>query len=54
MSDSLDPDQARRFVLKTGGTLVHVKSIAECSTGGFCNIFRPALSGAFCNTFDLH
>ena len=29
-------------VLKTGGSLVQVESIAECSTG------------AFCNTFDLH
>ena len=29
-------------VLKTGGSLVQVKSIAECS------------NGAFCNTFDLH
>ena len=28
-------------VLKTGGSLVQVKSIAECS-------------GAFCNSFDLH
>ena len=28
--------------LKTGGSLVQVKSIAECSTG------------AFCNTFELH
>ena len=28
-------------VLKTGGSLVQVKSIAECS-------------GAFCKTFDLH
>ena len=29
-------------VLKTGGSLLQVESIAECSTG------------AFCNTFDLH
>ena len=29
-------------VLKTGGSLMQVKSIAECS------------SGVFCNTFDLH
>ena len=29
-------------VLKTGGSLVQVESIAECS------------AGAFCNTFDLH
>ena len=29
-------------VLKTGGSLMQVKSIAECSRG------------AFCNTFDLH
>ena len=29
-------------VLKTGGSLMQVKSIAECSLG------------AFCNTFDLH
>ena len=29
-------------VLKTGGILIQVKSIAECSPG------------AFCNTFDLH
>ena len=28
--------------LKTGGSLVQVESIVECSTG------------AFCNTFDLH
>ena len=26
-------------VLKTGGRLVQVKSIAECSTGVFCNTF---------------
>ena len=29
-------------ILKTSGSLVQVKSIAECS------------GGAFCNTFDLH
>ena len=29
-------------VLKTGGSLMQVESIAECSRG------------AFCNTFDLH
>ena len=29
-------------VLKTGGSLLQVKSITECS------------SGAFCNSFDLH
>ena len=29
-------------VLKTGGSLVQIESIAECSTG------------AFCSTFDLH
>ena len=29
-------------VLKAGGSLLQVDSIAECSTG------------AFCNTFDLH
>ena len=29
-------------ILKTGGSLFQDKSIAECSTG------------AFCNTFDLH
>ena len=29
-------------VLKTGSSLLHVESIAECS------------AGAFCNTFDLY
>ena len=29
-------------VLKTGGSLMKIESIAECSLG------------AFCNTFDLH
>ena len=32
----------RTKVLKTNGSLMKVKSIAECSLG------------AFCNTFDLH
>ena len=33
-------------ILKVNGSLMKVKSIAECSFGAFCN--------TFCNTFDLH
>ena len=43
-------------VLKTFGTLMQVKSTAECSTG-YLNAGQSTaecFTGAFCNTFDLH
>ena len=40
-------------VFMTNGSLMKVKSIAECSPWSILQYFWPA-RGAFCNTFDLH